>query len=68
MYWHAIKIREFRRFHANAQHMRVFSERVRRGFDMNSDGLEDLAVAAPGDAPAGEGEGQVHILLMPEGR
>ena len=45
-----------------------FGAVIRSGFDMNSDGREDIAVGAPGDAPAGEDEGQVHILLMPAGR
>ena len=45
-----------------------FGALIRSGFDMNSDGREDLAIGAPGDAPSSEDEGQVHILLMPDGR
>ena len=45
-----------------------FGALIRTGFDMNGDGREDLAIAAPGNTPATSNAGQVHILLMPSGR
>jgi len=45
-----------------------FGAVIRSGFDMNSDGREDLAIAAPGNTLSTDNAGQVHLLLMPGGR
>jgi hypothetical protein len=45
-----------------------FGALIRSGFDLNLDGLDDLLISAPGNSLTMPDGGQVHILMMPDGR